>query len=265
MDNATCRICFEEQTRNNPLIYPCRCTGTSKYIHKECLQHWRNTTHTTADEHREHCMECNYVYIIHSVPQKKTCGYIIAWAIVNRHLGLITILSTASTIIINSYVCPPTHFWDRQPSTNITQLQPPFIVISCYTITPLSILGLYTLLILYLYFYFKPTITCRYSLSLILIYVTSYATIGLLGSFGIIFISMFMNLFIYNEFTIELLDSYKPEEHIANYNTLEYNPPINNSPTVISPPVISPPVASPNVSVQDILLQDNAEAMPNHL
>jgi len=74
-----------------------------------------------------------------------------------------------------------------------------------------------------------------------------------------------MNLFIYNEFTIELLDSYKPEEHIANYNTLEYNPPINNSPIVTSPPVISPPVASPNVSVQDILLHDNAEAMPTHL
>jgi len=74
-----------------------------------------------------------------------------------------------------------------------------------------------------------------------------------------------MNLFIYNEFTIELLDSYKPEEHIANYNTLEYNPPINNSPTVISPPVISPPIASPNISVQDILLQDNTEATPTHL
>ena len=71
MDEATCRICFDGPYTNNPLIYPCRCTGTSKYIHKDCLEHWRNTSHSTTDEHRIHCMECNYAYIIQSIPQRK--------------------------------------------------------------------------------------------------------------------------------------------------------------------------------------------------
>ena len=37
-----CRICFmTENTQNNPLISPCDCRGTLKYVHQNCLQHWR--------------------------------------------------------------------------------------------------------------------------------------------------------------------------------------------------------------------------------
>ena len=37
-DNAQCRICFEtDSTRENPLMNPCLCNGTSKYVHKKSL------------------------------------------------------------------------------------------------------------------------------------------------------------------------------------------------------------------------------------
>ena len=41
MDGAECRICFESlSTREDPLISPCLCNGTSKWVHKKCIQHW---------------------------------------------------------------------------------------------------------------------------------------------------------------------------------------------------------------------------------
>ena len=40
-----CRICYleEDNKRLNPLIKPCKCSGSMKYIHYECLLHWLKT------------------------------------------------------------------------------------------------------------------------------------------------------------------------------------------------------------------------------
>ena len=39
-----CRICYEvDSTEENPLIYPCICKGSTKYIHYECLKNWLNS------------------------------------------------------------------------------------------------------------------------------------------------------------------------------------------------------------------------------
>lgn len=36
-----CRICFETSNgRDNPLVSLCKCMGTVKYIHFECLKDW---------------------------------------------------------------------------------------------------------------------------------------------------------------------------------------------------------------------------------
>ena len=58
--NAECRICFEPGTIDNILIYPCACNGTSKYVHINCLQKWRNTTTNLIA--RKRCMECHVFY-----------------------------------------------------------------------------------------------------------------------------------------------------------------------------------------------------------
>ena len=37
----SCRICLSDsQTDSNPLISPCKCAGTMKFIHIDCLQEW---------------------------------------------------------------------------------------------------------------------------------------------------------------------------------------------------------------------------------
>lgn len=41
IQSLACRICLgDTQTPSNPLISPCKCAGTMKYIHIECLQEW---------------------------------------------------------------------------------------------------------------------------------------------------------------------------------------------------------------------------------
>jgi len=39
--NGICRICYSEQLeKDNPLISPCKCDGSLKFIHLKCLQTW---------------------------------------------------------------------------------------------------------------------------------------------------------------------------------------------------------------------------------
>ena len=50
--DSQCRICFGNETSiENPLIAPCDCIGSIKYIHTDCIRHWlksRIQTKTTA-------------------------------------------------------------------------------------------------------------------------------------------------------------------------------------------------------------------------
>ena len=39
-EKRRCRICLEEETKENPLISPCQCTGSIRYIHNTCLKKW---------------------------------------------------------------------------------------------------------------------------------------------------------------------------------------------------------------------------------
>ncbi|TKR67099.1 hypothetical protein L596_023302 [Steinernema carpocapsae] len=34
-----CRICYSDE-ESSRLFSPCRCTGTSRYVHDDCLTHW---------------------------------------------------------------------------------------------------------------------------------------------------------------------------------------------------------------------------------
>ncbi|KAF2714459.1 hypothetical protein K504DRAFT_528792 [Pleomassaria siparia CBS 279.74] len=39
-DADTCRICRGEGTTDEPLFFPCKCSGSIKYVHQECLMEW---------------------------------------------------------------------------------------------------------------------------------------------------------------------------------------------------------------------------------
>ena len=51
-----CRICYqEEDNENNPLIQPCLCSGSMKFIHLKCLKQWINTRSCILVENNEYC------------------------------------------------------------------------------------------------------------------------------------------------------------------------------------------------------------------
>ena len=56
-----CRICLDDENTRN-LISPCRCNGTSKYVHYKCLEEWR--VNNPNPDAQVKCMECNTEYKI---------------------------------------------------------------------------------------------------------------------------------------------------------------------------------------------------------
>jgi len=48
----TCRICRVEGTEDDPLFYPCKCSGSIKFVHQECLMEW------LSHSQKKHCELC---------------------------------------------------------------------------------------------------------------------------------------------------------------------------------------------------------------
>ena len=62
-ESLVCRICLENDSINN-LIYPCKCSGNSKYVHKNCLNEWR--TLSGNNERFTTCEICHYRFKLRS-------------------------------------------------------------------------------------------------------------------------------------------------------------------------------------------------------
>ena len=95
-----CRICFDDIDYDE-LISPCRCKGTSKWVHRGCLNTWRSMN--TGREAHLKCMECKEEYTIRrNGPEEKTKIFVytklfmiynfftallfgIIWTIINYH------------------------------------------------------------------------------------------------------------------------------------------------------------------------------------
>tara|TARA_B110000003_G_scaffold44401_1_gene41970 strand:- start:2879 stop:3790 length:912 start_codon:yes stop_codon:yes gene_type:complete len=63
-DEKFCRICLEEENNINSLISPCRCSGSSKHVHIQCLQNWRRVSRNSNGIGENECMECKTKYLI---------------------------------------------------------------------------------------------------------------------------------------------------------------------------------------------------------
>ncbi|KAG4300895.1 hypothetical protein PCK1_002972, partial [Pneumocystis canis] len=63
-DKPMCRICFggaEDQPTLGKLISPCRCQGTIKWVHVNCLLQWRIKSKSSKSYYR--CEQCHYEYL----------------------------------------------------------------------------------------------------------------------------------------------------------------------------------------------------------
>lgn len=55
-----CRICHCEADCGNPLLSPCYCAGSLKYVHQSCLQQWLAASDTRS------CELCKFNFILHT-------------------------------------------------------------------------------------------------------------------------------------------------------------------------------------------------------
>uniref|UniRef100_A0A1D1XHQ6 E3 ubiquitin-protein ligase MARCH1 n=1 Tax=Anthurium amnicola TaxID=1678845 RepID=A0A1D1XHQ6_9ARAE len=60
-DQIQCRICLETDGRD--FIAPCKCKGTSKYVHRQCLDHWRAKKEGFAFAHCTTCKAPFYLRV----------------------------------------------------------------------------------------------------------------------------------------------------------------------------------------------------------
>lgn len=51
-ETDTCRICRGEGSLEQPLFYPCKCSGSIRYVHQECLMEW------LSHSQKKHCELC---------------------------------------------------------------------------------------------------------------------------------------------------------------------------------------------------------------
>uniref|UniRef100_A0A915JZR6 RING-CH-type domain-containing protein n=1 Tax=Romanomermis culicivorax TaxID=13658 RepID=A0A915JZR6_ROMCU len=58
MSGDICRICHCESAPDAPLIAPCYCSGTLKYVHQKCLQQWIKSSQTRS------CEVCRFSFIM---------------------------------------------------------------------------------------------------------------------------------------------------------------------------------------------------------
>ena len=72
-DNSeTCRICTgDEYSLEDPLIEPCNCSGSIKWVHKSCLDHWRSVNRTNFSK----CDICKYNYQTKDIEVTKSMYY----------------------------------------------------------------------------------------------------------------------------------------------------------------------------------------------
>ena len=59
VEEKTCWVCFGDED-DGPLVQPCACRGSAKYIHIHCLEKWRRTSPKEDAAYR--CGECKDHY-----------------------------------------------------------------------------------------------------------------------------------------------------------------------------------------------------------
>ena len=82
------------EANNNDLIAPCRCKGTSKWVHRKCLDQWR--AYNAQDLAFSQCMECHYCFQFEANPQgskekqPKRSRRLLYWFLVSRDVLVLT-------------------------------------------------------------------------------------------------------------------------------------------------------------------------------
>ena len=76
-----CRVCYEKERKDDPLIAPCQCEGSIKYIHSSCIKKWIINSKNLFDNPQ--CEVCKKYFIIkfknnELLNKKKCCSFVLS-------------------------------------------------------------------------------------------------------------------------------------------------------------------------------------------
>ncbi len=96
-----CRFCLlPQEADQNPLITPCACKGSAKYVHMNCLKTWRQTTENPeAVERCQLCCEEFELLLKWPIEHIPDIGYISAWFLLSKPLLISLFTYSISTLL----------------------------------------------------------------------------------------------------------------------------------------------------------------------
>ena len=73
-EQKECRICLDEASAGNPLIVPCHCTGSIRFVHTLCLRKWIQKQYEN-NIRRAECELCKepFVYSLKLIKECNSC------------------------------------------------------------------------------------------------------------------------------------------------------------------------------------------------
>lgn len=66
-EEDVCRICRNPRDADNPLSYPCACSGSIKFVHQDCLLQWLNHSNARQCEVHFHFFSFSFMPVSCSV------------------------------------------------------------------------------------------------------------------------------------------------------------------------------------------------------
>ncbi|KAJ1902216.1 hypothetical protein LPJ66_000211 [Kickxella alabastrina] len=107
---AICRVCRGEATPEEPLFYPCRCSGSIKYVHQVCLEEW------LAHSNKRYCELCGHEYAFSplydpNMPESIPKGIIVKQMLANVTIITLGIIRSAVVLGMWTFVLPYLVYW----------------------------------------------------------------------------------------------------------------------------------------------------------
>lgn len=62
-----CWVCYgteEDDTKDVPWVHPCKCKGSSRWVHEHCLQRWFDEKQKGQPSRKVSCPQCNTEYVV---------------------------------------------------------------------------------------------------------------------------------------------------------------------------------------------------------
>ncbi|KAF3279407.1 hypothetical protein TWF970_003971 [Orbilia oligospora] len=99
LSDETCRICRSEGTPEEPLYHPCKCSGSIKYVHQDCLMEWLQHSQ------KKHCELCKTPFRftkVYDPHMPKTLPFFVFLKLAFKHITrlIIQILRLSSVLFV---------------------------------------------------------------------------------------------------------------------------------------------------------------------